>query len=160
MNPFIQFFRRPLAQAIPITRQRYQTRQRLHTKSSLPFGTDLTIIGVTTLFFFAGCVTGIKFGTTTNDEGTRDVPSSPADEMLQNNPTSQAVKLAEQKAIIEQQKVVIDHFKKGMKRQSEHMKKQKGYIEYQSKVITMLQLQDRQKEQDGVVEKTDRGTDA
>jgi hypothetical protein len=40
------------------------------------------------------------------------------------------------------------------------MKKQKGFIEYQSKVITMLQLQERQKEQDGVVEKTDRGTDA
>jgi hypothetical protein len=80
--------------------------------------------------------------------------------MFQNNPTSQAVKLAEQKAIIEQQNVVIDHFKKGMKRQSEHMKKQKGFIEYQSKVITMLQLQERQKEQDGVVEKTDRGTDA
>jgi hypothetical protein len=158
MNPFIQFFRRPLAQAIPIVRQRYQTRQRLHTKSAFAFGTDLTIIGVTTLFFFAGCVTGIKIGTTTNDQETRDAPSSPTDEMFQSNPMSQAVTLAEQKAIIEQQRVLIDHFKQGMKRQSEHMKKQKGYIEHQSKVITMLQLQ--QKKQDGAAEKTSRGTDA
>src|SRR4051794_19749949 len=55
LEPFIQVFRRPLFQAIPIIQHEYLNRKRHHTKSFPPFGTDLAMVGATTLVLFASC---------------------------------------------------------------------------------------------------------
>ncbi|KAF2034914.1 hypothetical protein EK21DRAFT_107545 [Setomelanomma holmii] len=133
MYRFIQLFRRPLAPALLVIHQRYTKRHHLHTKSSMPGISDITVLSVAALTFVAGCFMGAKVNDRKHTTATPVAQRISSGSMLVPD-TQLSLALQEQREELEVQRKMIEYYRSGLQAQQRYTSAQEGAM----KSITML----------------------